>query len=277
MTLKSIGLLSMAITCVATISFSISSCDSNSSGPTTPGNGGVDRNKHPQALDDGGAIAIGGATTGQGGATVAYNDFSLDAQGLNGADGNGLTATFDAPINSYSAAVNATIDAAGGSLYYEARDADGNVEARVDIQAQARASGGYDVFPTFTSHADQGEGNPQYEVTVFNGNNPVGTPKTLDASQKVTLLPNNGIPPVITSLGWRSAVTNAQCIFKLGLDPCGTYVFQYPDGSTFTGTAIQFKEKNTNGVYVYVYTQKIGTGGNVPTYSVKSSTAYVAN
>jgi len=272
MTRKSIGLLSVAIACAAAVSISISSCNSNSTSPTTPGNGGVDRSKNPQVLGDGALAQVGSSTAGAAGTSVHYDDNAyLTATGP--ASGFDVTTTFDSPINTYRAAIDATFPGTGGSLTYAAQDDGGTEQARLSLASQ---NGVYQVYPTFTSHPDQGEGTPQYQVTFYDNNGQTCGPFTLRAADRITIIGDQSCIVKAGYVGWQAITVTGQCAFTLTLDPCCTYTFQLPDGTTCTGNIVKFTELNDKGVYVYIQTRSIRTTGTTTTYAVKSQSAFTS-
>lgn len=279
MKLKSIGLLSLAITCVTALGLTISSCDNNSSSPTTPGNGGVDQGKGPQALDGPCNVSTGISNCPTGQAAVSYNaegDEVFTGLTTTTAPNPGtVNCTFSNPANVWRGSLDVTFAATGGSLTYESKDAGGIIEASVTLQSAA-AGGNYTILPTFTS--PPGAGLPQYDAIILDNNDvEVGRQNAISATQAVSIIPSQTCTLKVTSAGWDVYQVNAQCAWKFGFNPCCTYTFQLPNGTLIPGNKIRLVERNSNGVYVYLLTSKITTSGNVATYNLKSASAYTHN
>jgi hypothetical protein len=260
MRLKSIGLLSAAIACVTAISVSISSCDSNK-GPVTPGShGGVDQGKNPRVLNDLCKSSIGFTECGSGEASVDYDDDGNASISNLSTSGSSVTYTFDQPGNLWHSAVNVSFPTTGGSLSYEAQDAAGNTQAKVDLKASGN---GYDVYPTFTSSADAG--TPQYDAYILNNGTVVGQQLSIDSKDVIRINPLCTL--VVKTTGWNVFQLNSQCIWKLTFDPCCLIEFQLPDGTIVNGNQIKFVERNSAGLYIYLQTSRIILSGSVATYT----------
>ena len=277
MKIKSIGLLSLAITCVTALGLTISSCDNNSNAPTTPGNGGVDRSKDPQVLDGPctASTSITNCPTGQ--AAVSYNaDGDEVFTGLTAAgapNAGTVNCTFGSPANVWRGSTDITFAASGGSLTYESKDAGGNVEASVTL---ASAGPNYTVLPTFTSAP--GAGTALYDAYILdNNNNVIGSQLAIAATTPVTITPAQTCVINVTSIGWDVYQVNAQCAWRIGFNPCCTYSFRLPNGTIIPGNKIKLVERNSNGVYVYTQTSTITTSGTVATYNLKAASAYTHN
>ena len=271
MTRKSVGLLAIAITFATITGLGVSSCDSNNT-PTSTGTngGGVDRSKTPQVLEGNSNVSYGITNTPNGAATVGYNDDGAEVfNGLNGVAGNSVDCIFGTQANVWRGTGDIDFPQVGGTLTYASKDADGNVEAQVDLAEQG---GRYKVFPTFTSAP--GAGEAQYDAIIYNNGTEVGRQDAIAATNVVWINPNAACTLKVTLIGWDVYQVNAQCAWRFGLNPCCTYQFQLPNGQIINGNSIKLVERNSNGVYVYTQTKKITTSGNVANYTLTAASAY---
>lgn len=272
MTRKSFGLLFTAVVCATTMSISISSCDNNNS-PTTPGNGGINRGKGPEVLGDEGRKLVEISEVPLGKTSFNYNeDGDLVVEGLDGNPKNGVGCGFAVPINVWHADIDAKFPSSEGSFSIDATDDKGNVEAAVTIKDDGT---GYVAFPTFTSHPDGGK--PQYDVYIYDNGTLTGKQLNVSAADVIRIDNRKAACTLnVTRAGWDVFKVDAQCIWKIKLNPCCTFQFKLPDGTVFTGNEFKFVEKNEKGVYVYLETRTVRVTGRLSSYAVSSASAYSA-
>lgn len=265
----SIGLIAVAFAALAFMTISLSSCENSDMPTVANSSGGTGHGKGPRVLGDNCKTSVEITDCPNGGVTLEYNDDGdLVANGLDGAASNTIDCNFGSAINVWRAAIDVEFPETGGSLTYEAKDANGNTEASADFKYN---NGAYEVNPTFTSAADAGD--PQYDAVVYDGATEVGRANALDPNKPIRVLTQDCVVRIF-SIGWDVYQVNAQCAFTFGLDPCCKYTFELPDRTKLDGNRIKLIERNSRGVYVYLQTSTITTSGKVANYAIKSASAY---
>jgi|GEM_PF-1236087 len=254
MTGKSIGLLSAAVACATIMGVTISSCDGNSN-PATPGGNGLNNGgKNPQVLDGPclGTVAVSDCPTGE--AIARYNeDGELVVTNLNGQEANGINCSFASPINVWNANIRAIFPSSGnGALNYTAQDNQGNVEARLDVRQQGNE---IHINPTFTSPPDGGKS--YYDVAIYDAEgNLQAAQQKIDLSTPVKVIPDCSVN-LIQSVGWSVYQVNSQCLWKILTNPCCNVRWILPNGTVANGSKITLRERNEEGLYVYLETKNI--------------------
>lgn len=262
---RTIGLLSLVAICAATMSLTISSCDSTATDPANPGNRGG--GKGPTVLNsDQAGRTIGINRVGSEGTGIAY-DYDQAVLRVENFNGGGFSSIPDEPAAVWTQNVDGEIAPGGGvSIHSVAEDGE---TSRIEIQRNAEEALVFN--PSYTGHDDV----DVFHIDLFDNGRPIGTIPDIPRGTAITAYPVNPGNPccrMYNSAGFIVHPTNGACIWRIAWDPC-CYWRIFWNGQWYEFNGANFVEGVTDGHYPYHHFTEIQVrpfAGGAERYDVTS-------